>query len=105
MLGKELTPYVPCSGLALVALQDRRALPEVVRSRVWLAANWQREPSAMAMSLALIALSVYHDRTDEVERALVAHLAADGLPDSLALRALSLCALNGRRNGWAAFTL
>ena len=105
MLGKELIPYVPCSALALLALQDRRALPEVVRSRAWLAANWQREPSAMAMSLALIALNVYREPTDELERVLVAHLATAGPPDNLAVRALTLYALSGRRHGWTAFTL
>ena len=56
VLGKELSPYVPTTAVALLALQDRPALPEVVRSLEWLAGNWHRERSALALSLTLLAM-------------------------------------------------
>jgi len=105
MLGKELLPYVPTSALALLALQDHPAQPEVVRGLSWLAANWRRESSTLALPLALIAMSVYRESTDEIERSLRACLAAAGPPDNLAARALALYALTGRRHGYAALSL
>ena len=105
VLGKELQPYVQTSALALCALQDRRALLEVARSLGWLTANWQREPSAAALSLALMAMRVHRQPTDGPERALHAHLAAAGLPANLATCASTLYALNGTRDGYSALAL
>jgi len=105
MLGKELSPFVLNSALALLALQDRRALPEVVRSIEWLDANWQSEPSDQALSLALVAMHVYGERTRNLERALLAHLEAAGPAGSLAAIGSVLYALNGPHHGCTAFTV
>jgi hypothetical protein len=105
MLGKELFPYVPNTALALLALQDRRELPEVVRSLAWLAGNWQREPSALALSLTLIAMRAHHRPADDIERAVCAHVAEAGLPANLASNALALYALTGSRHEYAALAL
>jgi hypothetical protein len=105
MLGKELPPYVPSSAVALLALQDRRALPEVARSINWLAANWYTEPSAGALSLAMIAIRVFGRSADGLERALGAHLADADSPGNLAVCGLTCYALGGRHHGYAAFTL
>jgi hypothetical protein len=105
VLGKELHPYVQSSALALLALQDRRAMPEVARSLAWLTANWQHEPSVLAWSLALLAMRLNRESADTIEHALRANLASAGPPENLAARALALYALNGRRNGYAALAL
>jgi hypothetical protein len=105
VLGKELLPYVPNTALALLALQDRGGLPEVVRSLAWLAGNWQRERSALALSLTLIAVQVHRRQADELERAVCAHVAEAGLPGNLASIALTLYALTGSRHEHAALTL
>lgn len=105
MLGQELLPYVPTSALALLALQDRRALPEVARSIAWLTLNWQREPSALALSLTQIAMSLYRQFPGDIERALRAHLAAAGPAANIATRAISLYALSGSRHEYAALAL
>ena len=105
MLGKELLPYVPTSALALLALQDRRELPEVARSVVWLTANWQREPSPLALSLTKIAMSLHRQSPDGVERALRVHLASAGPAANIATRAVSLYASSGSRHEYAALAV
>ena len=105
ILGKDLFPYVSSSTVALIALQDRQALPEVERSLAWVVANWRHEPSASTLSLALVAMTLYRQTTDDLERALWAHLAAAGVPGNLATLGLTLYALNGLPHGYAAFTL
>jgi hypothetical protein len=105
MLGKELRPYVISSALALLALQDRRALPEVARSVNWLAANWYTEPSAGAISLSIVALRLYGRPTHDLERTLLAHLAEPRSVRDAAICGLTLYALNGAHHGYAAFAL
>jgi hypothetical protein len=102
MLGRELSPYVPTTALALLALQDRREWPEVVRSLAWLAGNWQRERSALALSLTLIAMRVHRRPADDLERAVCAYVAEAGPPGNLASSALALYALTGSRHEHAA---
>ena len=105
MLGKELFPYVPNTAIALLALQDRRALPQVTRSLAWLAGNWTREVSTMASSLALVAMRLYGRPADDLERAVCAHIAEAGPPGNLASSALALYALTGPRQEHAALAL
>jgi hypothetical protein len=105
MLGQELFPYVPTTALALLALQHRREWPEVVRSLAWLAGSWPREPSALALSLALIAMQVHRRPADDLERAVCAHIAEAGPPGNLASSALTLYALTGSRHEYVAFAL
>lgn len=105
VLGKELHPYVPATALALLALQDRRALPQVVRSVAWLDANWRREPSAMALSLSLIAMQIHGRRVDDIQRTLHGLIAERGIPANLASAAMALYALTGWNDGYAAFRL
>jgi hypothetical protein len=58
MLGKELRPYVPTTALGLLALQ-KRAVPAVTKSLQRLEQLSCSEPSAVALSLAVIGLSAY----------------------------------------------
>ena len=105
VLGKELSPYVPTTAVALLALQDRTALTEVARSLDWLTANWQQERSALASSLALLAMQVHRVSSEDVERDVRSHVAESGLPANLAWAGLMLYALTGSRHEHAALTL
>jgi hypothetical protein len=105
MLGRELSPYVPTTALALLALQDRRELPEVTRSLAWLAANWSHEVSAMASSLALMALRLHGRPVEDLERALCDRTSEAQAPANLASAALVLYALTGPRHEYAALAL
>lgn len=105
VLGRELSPYVPTTAVALLALQDRPALPEVVRSLEWLAGNWHRERSALASSLTLLAMRAHRVSPDDVERDLHSQLADSGPPANLASAALMLHALTGARHEHAGLQL
>ena len=105
MLGKELYAYVPNTAVALLALQDRGAQPQVVLSRTWLDGNWRREESAFALSLALIAMTVHRRTTEDVEAAIRAHLAGEGTPANMATCGLTLFALTGSHHEYGALRL
>jgi len=105
VLGKELFPYVPTTALALLALQNRRELPEVARSLAWMAENWTREVSPMASSFALMAMRLYGRPAEDLERALCDRIVKAGPPDNLASTALVLYALTGSRHEYAALAL
>jgi hypothetical protein len=71
MLGKELRPYVPTTAVALLALQKASspaASAVVAKSLRYLELAASSEPSAMALSLATIALDA-HGRASDVSRA------------------------------------
>jgi hypothetical protein len=105
MLGKELVPYVSSTAAVLLALQDRPALPEVRRSAAWLSANWRKEPSAMALSLVMVAMRALRMPTDDARRALQARIASEGAPANLVSCAQALYAMNGADRGYPAFVL
>lgn len=104
-LGRELFPYVPNTALALLALRDRPELPEVTRSLAWLSANWTHEVSAMASSLALVAMRLYGRPAEDLERRLGDRLEKAGPPNNLASVALMLYALTGSRHEHAALAV
>ena len=58
--GKNLLPYVPTTALALLALQNRRDEPAVVRGLQQLQRDVLSERSTVALSLAIICLRAYH---------------------------------------------
>jgi hypothetical protein len=71
MLGQELRPFVPSTALALLAMQDRRTLPETERSIDFLERAAVAEASGIALSLAFIALSILRRPTSAVRDALI----------------------------------
>ena len=95
MLGKELSPYVPTTALALLALRDKPELPAVVRSLDWLRRNQMRERSLMALSITLVAIRIFGGETAPLEEAIGDLLAAGGAPANLATAALAAYALQG----------
>jgi hypothetical protein len=70
MLGKELRPYVPTTGLALLALQGK-SIPVATKSLAYLERAAVSESSAVALSLAVLALRA-HGRPAGAPRTLLA---------------------------------
>jgi len=105
--GKDLLPYVPTTALALLALNDRRNEPVVVRGLEQLERDVLSERSAVALSLALICLRVYGRPTSVPEQQLTQlildrHL-SPGYGDDLLGLSMALYALSDGPLG--AFTL
>jgi hypothetical protein len=67
VLGQDLFPHGPTTALALLALQDRRDQPAVIRSLAFLESHWADEPSLIALGLSHICLSVYGRPVNEIE--------------------------------------
>jgi hypothetical protein len=59
MLGLELKAFVPTTAVALLAMQDRRDLPEVARSVDFLEQHGTDERAGVSLALALMALSAF----------------------------------------------
>lgn len=74
MLGQELKAFVPTTAIALLAMQDRRSLPEVQRSIDFLEREATRERSGTALALALMALSAFERPVSVVREALIAQV-------------------------------
>jgi len=56
VLGQDLRPYVPTSAMGILALQDQHGTPDLARALAYLEAAKLSEPSAMALSMAAVAL-------------------------------------------------
>jgi hypothetical protein len=93
VLGQDLRPYVSTTALALLALQDRRDHPAVVKSVEWLRAHASQEPSTMALSLATVCLDVLGEPAAASRAALERHLATTDSVGNYHLLALAACAL------------
>ena len=105
--GKDLLPYVPTTALALLALQNRRDEPAVVRGLQRLQRDVLSERSTVALSLAIICLRA-HDLPAIVPEQYLTQLIADrhsppGWNDDLLGLAMALYALSD--GPLAAFTL
>ena len=105
--GKDLLPYVPTTALALLALNDRRNEPVVVRGLEQLERDVLSERSAVALSLALICLRVYRRPTSVPEQQLTQLIldrhSSPGYGDDLLGLSMALYALSDGPLG--AFTL
>lgn len=74
MLGQDLTPFVPPTALALLAMRDRRTVPEVERSIDFLERAAVTERSGTALSLAFIALGILGRPISAVRDALLGQI-------------------------------
>jgi hypothetical protein len=74
MLGQELRPFVASTALALLAMQDRGALPAIERSIDFLTRAAVAEVSGASLALAFIALSRLGRPTSAVRDALLGQL-------------------------------
>ena len=73
-LGKDLFPYVACTALALLALQNRRDADAVTRSLRFLEEQWRSEASTISLALTSICFRRLGLATDAVDRALAVRL-------------------------------
>ena len=73
-LGKELFPYVACTSLALLALQNQRPVDAVTRSVRFLQDQWSTEESTISLGLTSICFRRFGIATDAVERSLALRL-------------------------------
>jgi len=103
--GQELFPYVPTTALGLLAMQDRAKDPTVQRAHQWLQKDALTEPSAQALSLALVALSAFRSPAPALEQALRKHLTDKSSNIGVMGLATALYALTRSPNGEAAFAL
>ena len=103
--GQELFPYVPTTALGLLAMQDRAKDPIVQRAHQWLQKDALTEPSAQALSLALVALSALRTPAPALEQALRKHLTDNPSGAGVMGLATALYALTRSPNGEAAFAL
>jgi hypothetical protein len=76
VMGRDLYPHVPTTALALMALQNRRGDPAVVRSLSFLEAQWSKEESLYALGLSLICLSLFGLDSTTAQERLQQHLTA-----------------------------
>jgi hypothetical protein len=104
-VGQDLRPYVPTTAIGLIALQDRRAEPAVERSLAWLERSRVSEPTAIALSLASIALRIHAKPTDEVDARLEGDAARAERIGNVQALAMMLYALTAGRRGPEAFTI
>jgi hypothetical protein len=98
-LAQDLRPYVPTTALGLIALQDRRDDPVVARALAHLEQAQTSEPSAMALSLAALALRIYDRPADEVDARLAADVDRAERMGNVQGLAMMLYALTGAQHG------
>ena len=66
--GQELYAYVPTTAIGLLAMQDRRDDPVVVKSLEFLKANAHTEPTTEALGLTMICFSIYGVPTEAIRK-------------------------------------
>jgi hypothetical protein len=103
MLGQDLRPYVSTTALGLLAMQDRRQEPCVVRSLEYLVRHRLSEGSAMALALALISLRVLGVPAEDVESGLLSQWDRTAFLGNHHLIAIALYSLTGGPSVDAAF--
>jgi len=105
VFGKDLRPYVPTTAVALMALQDQRGAHQVTRSLEWMTENSTRELSGFALSLALLASTVFRQEAGPVDQLLGQRVKQISAFGNLATVAMAAFALTRFEHGAAAFTI
>lgn len=103
--GQELFPYVPTTALALLALQNHREDPIVVRARTWLQKEAASEPSAQSLALAQVALRIHKTSMPDGGRLLAEALANVSESSNTAGLAAGLYAMTRVTDGEIVFAL
>jgi hypothetical protein len=103
--GQELYPYVPTTAITLLAMQDQRADPVVVKSLKYLETNITSERTSVALSLSAICFAVYGLPIDALGRALADPAALSLARENVLGLAMSLYALSKNPHAMVAFTL
>jgi hypothetical protein len=103
VLGRELPPFVPTTALAVMALHDARDAGRAVADGLdYLQSEVAAHPSALSLSLAVLAFDVHGRSTDEFAKRLEARQEMDGswrqIVHLTALAALAVDAATGGTN-------
>ncbi|MEO7193065.1 MAG: hypothetical protein ABI051_18610 [Vicinamibacterales bacterium] len=93
VMNQDLRAYIPTTALALLALQDRTAEPNVARSIEFLETHWPDELSSTATGLALLCLHALGRPVDTLVQGLRRH-SVDAPPANFHGAAIALCALS-----------
>lgn len=100
-----LPAYPSTTAVALLALQDRPALPAVKQGLVFLEQGARSEPSAIGTGLATVALEVLGRPADEFDDLLHERLGIAGSLEQVLGVAAAVYALDREKHGCAAFRL
>jgi hypothetical protein len=103
--GQELYPYVPTTAIALIAMQDHRDDPAVVKSVAYLQHNATTEPTSLALSLTAICFVVYGLSIDPIRHALGAGVEISRSRTNVLGLATSLYALSTSHHGMETFSV
>lgn len=102
-LGQDLRAYVPTTAAGLLSLQDRAQTPVVRQSLARLSEDRLNERGTSTLALARIALGLYGQAADDLDAALVEHVAASEHDGNIQAIAMALFALTMAEHGGEAF--
>lgn len=105
VLGQHLSPYVPTTAVALLALQDSRLSPAVREGLAFLESDWRREASGMSFALTAICFAVYGRDSSEARAALWAAFQRTHFLGNLCVAAMALVALSTEGHATRIFRL
>jgi hypothetical protein len=103
VLGQDLRPYVACTAIALLALQDKRTDPVVEQGWSWLRQHRLSESSGMALALTAMCARVYGEPAKDVEARLRELAASTAFLGNLHVTAMALYALSADSHGLKPF--
>jgi hypothetical protein len=103
--GQELYPYVPTTAIALLAMQDRRQNPAVVKSLAWLEGNVGTEPTAISLSLSAVCFSILGRPVAPAMKAMPAAVETSRIRANVLGLAMSLYAGSDGHHGQDAFKI
>ena len=103
--GQELYPYVPTTAIALLAMQDRRDDPAVVKSVAYLQKSAPTEPTSIALALTDICFVVYGLSTDPIRKDLDKAVEISRSRTNVVGLAMSLYAVSTNRHAMETFTV
>jgi hypothetical protein len=103
VLGEDLRPYIPTTAIALLALGANQADEATTRSLNYLQQHALAEPAGLALSLALICLTVHGLDTAAVTERLLAQWASTRFLGNTLVMAMALYALSSDRHRGQAF--
>jgi hypothetical protein len=104
-MGQDLRPYVPTTALGLMAMQDRRSEPAIVRSVAYLRQARLSEQSALALALTALAFRIFDLPADDVESRLVNDADRAERLGNLQTLAMMLYALSAPTHGAGALSV
>ncbi len=103
--GQELYAYVPTTAIALMAMQDRRDDPAVVKSVRYLKTNAHTEATTEALGLSMICFSIFGQPTDEIRKQLAPAIEISRAREHVLGLAMALYAVGDGNHAMAAFTV